>query len=86
MTLTFYLLTHKVGHFVSLPEDQLCQFAAKSVYSFVKYRFTRFITDGRMDGQTDGRTDMHTDERTDRRTNGRTDGQVENIMLSASLD
>ena len=53
-----------------LLRDDLCQFALKSVHSFLKYSIHKLVTDGR----------------TDRRTDRRTDKQVENIMHPASLD
>ena len=34
MTLNFDLLTLKLGHFVPLPTDCLCQLASKSVHMF----------------------------------------------------
>jgi len=57
MTLIFDPLTREVDRSCPCPEEDLCQFALKSVHSFSKYSVHKLVTDGRTNGQTNRRTD-----------------------------
>jgi len=52
VTLICDLLTSKVGQYMPLPVDHMCQLAPNSVHSFLKHHVHKF-SNGQMDRRTD---------------------------------